>query len=83
MDIYKNICSLREKLNSHNINYYVHDNPTISDKEYDLLLKELEKLESEYPEYITKDSPTQRVGASPLTVFKTINCCLGYFIFTM
>ena len=72
MDIYKNICSLREKLNSHNINYYVHDNPTISDKEYDLLLKELEKLESKYPEYITKDSPTQRVGASPLTVFKTI-----------
>ena len=36
------------------------------------MLKELEKLESEYPEYITKDSPTQRVGASPLTVFKTI-----------
>ena len=45
MNIYKNICSLREKLNSHNINYYVHDNPTISDQEYDLLLKELEKLD--------------------------------------
>ena len=72
MDIYKNICSLREKLNSHNINYYVHDNPTISDQEYDLLLKELEKLENEYPKYITKDSPTQRVGAPSLAVFKTI-----------
>ena len=53
---------LREEINKHSYNYYVLDNPTISDFEYDKLYKELEGLEKQYPEFITPDSPTQRVG---------------------
>ena len=66
MDIKDHIIKLKKKLNQHNINYYVNDNPSISDSEYDILLKELENLENKYPQYITKDSPTQRVGGIPL-----------------
>ena len=72
MDIENHILNLKKKLNQHNINYYAHDNPTISDSEYDLLLQKLESLEKKYPEYITDDSPTQRVGGSPLTEFGSI-----------
>ena len=72
MNIEKHIQNLKKQINSHNVNYYVNDNPTISDYEYDQLLKELELLEQEHPEYITDDSPTQRIGASPLKEFKTI-----------
>lgn len=64
---------LKQKINQHNINYYVHDNPIISDSEYDLLLHELIQLEKKYPDIITTDSPTQRVGSTPLTSFNTIN----------
>lgn len=53
---------LRDELNKHSYNYYVLDNPTISDYEYDKLYKELEHIEAEHPELITPDSPTQRVG---------------------
>ena len=56
------IQKLRENLNKYSYNYYVLDNPLISDFEYDNLYKELETLEKQYPEYITPDSPTQRVG---------------------
>ena len=56
------IQQLRDEINKHSYNYYVLDNPTISDFEYDKLYKELEKLETEHPELITPDSPTQRVG---------------------
>ncbi len=72
MNIEKHIHNLIEQINNHNINYYVHDNPIISDLEYDDLLKELEILELKYPQYISADSPTQRVGAFPLKEFKTI-----------
>ena len=72
MDIKKKIVDLSKKLNQHNINYYVNDNPTISDSEYDILLNKLILLEKENPEYILKDSPTQRVGAPPLKNFETI-----------
>ena len=72
MNIEKHIHNLTEKINKHNINYYVYDNPTISDLEYDNLMKELEVLEIKYPQYITDDSPTKRVGALPLKEFKTI-----------
>ena len=72
MNIEKHIHKLRKKINSSNINYYVHDNPIISDLEYDLLVQELEKLEVQYPQFITDDSPTQRIGATPLKTFKTI-----------
>lgn len=56
------IKSLRDELNKYSYNYYVLDNPLISDFEYDNLYKELENLEKEHPDLITPDSPTQRVG---------------------
>lgn len=54
---------LKDEINKHNYNYYVNDNPTISDFEYDKLFAELKQLESENPELVTPDSPTQRVGS--------------------
>ena len=72
MKIKDRINSLREKLNQHNINYYVFDNPTITDYEYDILLKELENLENKNPQFINENSPTIRVGANPIKEFGTI-----------
>ena len=66
------ILKIREELRNHNYRYYVLSDPVISDGEYDKLLRELEKLETAHPELITLDSPTQRVGAAPLTEFGTI-----------
>ncbi len=66
------IKKLRKELNHHNYKYYVENNPEISDYEYDQLLKKLEKLEDEYPDLITSDSPTQRVGGEPLDEFQTV-----------
>jgi DNA ligase (NAD+) len=63
---------LREELNRHIYLYYVKDAPEISDERYDLLFNELKKLELEYPDLLTDDSPTQRVGAAPLKAFKQI-----------
>jgi DNA ligase (NAD+) len=63
---------LRRQLHYHNHRYYVLDDPEISDAQYDRLLKELEGLESRYPDLITPDSPTQRVGARPLEKFETL-----------
>jgi DNA ligase (NAD+) len=60
---------LHEQLHEHNYRYYTKDDPLISDAEYDQLLRELQSLESQYPELITPDSPTQRVGAAPLKAF--------------
>ena len=68
----KEIKKLREIINQHNYKYYVENNPIISDHEYDLLLKKLEQLEAEYPDLITSDSPTQRVGEAPLEGFETV-----------
>ena len=59
-------------LNEANYNYYVLDNPTITDQEYDKYLKELEKLEDEYPEYKSDASPSQRVGGKVLSKFGKI-----------
>ena len=53
---------LREKLNQYNYEYYVLDNPSVDDRTFDLLLEELSEIESEFPELITEDSPTRRVG---------------------
>ena len=72
MEAKAHIKKLKSILNQHNINYYVKDNPTISDIEYDTLLRELEGLEKENPEFLTPDSPTQRVGGEPLEEFKSI-----------
>ena len=68
----KEVKKLREEINYHNYKYYVENNPVISDYEYDHLLKRLEQLESEYPDLITPDSPTQRVGEEPLEGFETV-----------
>ena len=66
------IADLRTKLNDHNFRYYVLDDPVISDSQYDELLRELQSLEEAHPELITPDSPSQRVGASPLSAFGSI-----------
>ena len=66
------IAELREQLHYHNYRYYVLDQPVISDAEYDRLLRELERLEEQYPELVTPDSPTQRVGAAPLEKFESV-----------
>ncbi len=66
------IQALRKQLNEHNYRYYVLDEPTISDAEYDRMLRELQDLESQHPEVVTPDSPTQRVGAAPATAFPTV-----------
>ena len=60
---------LRERVRYHNYRYYVLDDPEIPDAEYDRLLRELQQLEQQHPELITPDSPTQRVGARPLSAF--------------
>lgn len=63
---------LRELINYHNYRYYVLDDPEVSDAEYDSLMKELEALEREYPDLITPDSPTQRVGGAVLSGFQVV-----------
>ena len=63
---------LRQQINRHNYRYYVLDSPEISDGEYDRLFDELSALEKHYPALITPDSPTQRVGATPLDEFITV-----------
>lgn len=63
---------LRKELNEHNYHYYVLDRPTITDFEYDRMLRELEELEKLHPELITPDSPTQRVGGKALDSFAQV-----------
>ncbi|RMH69439.1 MAG: NAD-dependent DNA ligase LigA [Gemmatimonadetes bacterium] len=63
---------LRDQLHYHNYKYYVEANPEISDSEYDRLMQELIDLERQYPELITPDSPTQRVGERPTGGFETV-----------
>ena len=60
---------LHKQLHEHNYRYYVQDDPLITDAEYDLLLRELQGLEKQYPDLVTPDSPTQRIGAPPLKAF--------------
>ncbi|WP_461518904.1 NAD-dependent DNA ligase LigA [Porticoccus sp.] len=64
--------ALRRQLNDHNYRYYVLDDPSIPDAEYDRLLRRLQQLESDYPSLKTADSPTQRVGAAPLSAFEPV-----------
>jgi len=63
---------LREVLNQHAYRYYVLDNPLIPDADYDLLMQALRKLEARFPELVTPDSPTQRVGGPPLERFEKV-----------
>lgn len=72
MDVKNRILQLQKQLNQHNIEYYVHDNPIISDYEYDVLLKELESLEKKHPKLKSSFSPTQKVGGAPLSAFQSV-----------
>lgn len=66
------IQELREQIHYHNYRYYVLDSPVISDEEYDRLMRELEDLEEQFPDLVTPDSPTQRVGAPPREELGTV-----------
>lgn len=68
----KKIINLRDQLNHHSYQYYVLDNPEIPDVEYDRLYRELQSLEKTYPDLVTMDSPTQRVGDKPLEGFAQV-----------
>jgi len=72
MDIQKTIQELREELHQHNYNYYVLDQPSISDFEFDQKLKTLQELEQKHPELFDENSPTQRVGGTITKNFPTV-----------
>jgi len=63
---------LKARINYHNYRYYVLDSPEISDTEYDELMRELKELEEQFPQLLTQDSPTQRVGAAPVEAFGVV-----------
>jgi DNA ligase (NAD+) len=71
-EVLNRVQELRDQIHYHNHRYYLLDDPVISDAEFDKLLKELTRLEEEYPGLVTPDSPTQRVGAAPLDKFETV-----------
>lgn len=71
-NIKQHIFNLRNELDKHNYNYYVLSNPTISDYEFDIKLKELAKLEDQYPQYADPNSPTKRVGSDITKNFKQV-----------
>ncbi|PAF16957.1 NAD-dependent DNA ligase LigA [Terribacillus saccharophilus] len=66
------LADLRKKLNQYNYDYHVLDNPQVSDYEYDQTLKRLLDIEGEFPDLVTNDSPSQRVGATPLEAFNKV-----------
>jgi DNA ligase (NAD+) len=71
-EILKRVEQLREEINYHNYLYYVLDQPIISDSDYDALMRELKEIEGKYPETVTPDSPTQRIGAAPSEKFASV-----------
>jgi DNA ligase (NAD+) len=73
LDRIKNrIEQLKTDIDHHNYRYHVLDSPEISDAEYDELMRELKRLEEQYPQFMTPDSPTQRVGATPVEAFGVV-----------
>src|SRR2546422_8614736 len=68
----RRIEQLRRRIEHHSNQYYVLDSPEISDAEYDRLVRELRALEERFPDLVTPDSPTQRVGAAPSDAFATV-----------
>ncbi|KTF31135.1 DNA ligase LigA-related protein, partial [Xanthomonas translucens] len=62
-DLQQRVAALRQRIEDANDRYYVHDDPTITDAEYDALMRELEALEAEHPQLARADSPTRTVGA--------------------
>ena len=71
-EVIKRVTQLREALHRHSYRYYVLDDPEISDSEYDRMMQELIRLETNYPDLSSPDSPTLRVGAPPLDKFETV-----------
>jgi len=71
-EVKEKIEKLRAEINRHNYLYYVLDSPEISDAEYDELMRELKQLEEQYPQFLTPDSPTQRVGVAPVEAFGVV-----------
>ncbi|MDP1872210.1 MAG: NAD-dependent DNA ligase LigA [Gallionella sp.] len=70
--VQQRIKALRSEIEAHNYRYYVLDAPEVSDAGYDTLFRELQLLEAQHPEFLTSDSPTQRVGAAPLKYFAEV-----------
>ncbi len=68
----KELSELRQEIERHNYQYHVLDDPLVSDAEYDRLFRRLLQLENEHPEFVTADSPSQKVGAPPLERFKSV-----------
>ena len=71
-EIEQRVDDLRAEIEEHNRRYHLDDDPTISDAEYDALVRELREIEAEFPELITPDSPTQLVGAPVSTQFSEV-----------
>ncbi len=70
-DVISRVAALRERIRHHEDRYYVHDDPDISDAEFDALMRELIELEAAHPEVVAPDSPTQRVGGRPVSGFES------------
>jgi DNA ligase (NAD+) len=70
--IQEQVAELHQTINEHNYYYYVLDDPRLPDSEYDRLMRELQTFETQYPNLKTSDSPTQRVGAAPLSAFAEV-----------
>ena len=71
-DAKRRVEELRDLVNYHDYRYYVLSDPEVSDAEYDELMRELGALEEEFPELVTPDSPTQRVGGKPTELFAPV-----------
>ncbi|MGL4378525.1 MAG: DNA ligase LigA-related protein, partial [Microcoleaceae cyanobacterium] len=71
-EVTQRVEQLRKKLQSASYAYYVLDNPIMEDTVYDRLYRELQDLETQYPQFITPESPTQRVGEKPTTQFTSV-----------
>src|SRR5262245_8639974 len=66
------LAELREQIHGHDYLYYVEARPEVSDAEYDALMRELVALETEHPELVSPDSPTQRVAGAPIDLFRPV-----------
>src|SRR5690625_3221314 len=68
----KRLQELKKEIAWHNYRYYALDSPLIADAQYDALMRELSQIESQHPDWVTADSPTQRVGTKPVSGFATV-----------
>lgn len=72
VEVLREIAKIRQEINKHNYLYHTLDSPSISDSEYDSLMRSLREIENKYPQLITPDSPSQKVGGKTLSEFKTV-----------